>query len=47
MFAEVVFVGYDENGIPMFKTVYSTCKDMPICIGSIRDEEGRVIPIYA
>lgn len=41
--ANAILVGYDENGIPIFETVYEI---EPLYMGVIYDEEGRAIPIY-
>ena len=42
--ATAILIGYDENGIPIFETVYGR---EPIYVGVTYDEKGRAIPIYA
>lgn len=44
MEVNTILIGYDENGNPLFKTVYG-CP--PMYVGNTYDEEGRTIPIYA
>lgn len=42
MYEKIIFIGYDENGIPIFETIN---QHVEFC-GAIYDEEGRYIPIY-
>ena len=42
-----VFVGYNEEGIPMWETLESNHNYEPMFMGIVYDEENRPIEVWA